>query len=265
VNGSRRSGGAPLTGAALVTGATAGLGAAFARRLAAEGRDLVLVARDARRLESTAAALRDRYPGAVEVLPADLAAAEGRARVAARIADPARPVDSLVNNAGFTVHPGFPQSSLAEENRMLDVNVRAVLELTYAAVLAMSARGRGEIVNVASVAGLLPRGASSSYAAGKAWVISFSEGLHGRLAARGIRITAVCPGLTRTEFHERAGLDLARSPSWLWMDADRVVAEGLAAARAGRAVSIPGRRNRVLTRLGRGLPRPVVRWAMSRR
>ncbi len=255
----------PLPGYALVTGATAGLGAAFARRLAAEGRDLVLVARTLDRLESTAAELRDRYAVQVEVLPADLSTADGCAAVAARVADPDRPVDTLVNNAGIGLYRAFGKASLDDERRLLDLNVGSVLALTHAAVGPMTARGRGEIINVSSVAGFVPRGASATYAAGKAWVTSFSEGTSLLLAGTGVRITAVCPGFTRTEFHARAKADMSATPSWLWLDADRVVAEGLADARSGVVISVPSKRYKALLLLVRVLPRAVVRWVLRRR
>ena len=255
----------PLAGYAVVTGATAGLGAAFARRLAAEGRNLVLVARTAARLETMAADLRDRFGIQVEVLAADLSTPEGCAAVAARVEEPERPVDTLVNNAGIGLYRPFGKASLADEQRLLDLNVGSVLALTHAAVGAMTARGRGEIINVSSVAGFVPRGASATYAAGKAWVTSFSEGLSLLLSGTGVRITAVCPGFTRTEFHARAKADMSGTPSWMWLDADRVVADGLADARAGVVISVPSKRYKALLLLVRVLPRSVVRWVLSRR
>jgi short-subunit dehydrogenase len=255
----------PLTGQALVTGATAGLGAAFARRLAAEGRNLVLVARTADRLESTAAELRDRFGIDVEVLTADLSTEHGCAVVAARICQASQPVDTLVNNAGIGLYRAFGQAPLADEQRLLDLNVGSVLALTHAAVGAMTARGRGEIINVSSVAGFVPRGASATYAAGKAWVTAFSEGISLLLAGTGVRITAICPGFTRTEFHARAKADMSATPSWMWLDADRVVAEGLADARSGAVISVPSKRYRGLLLLAKLLPRSVVRSIVSRR
>jgi short-subunit dehydrogenase len=253
-----------LPGRALVTGATAGLGAAFARRLAAEGRDLVLVARTEERLEGMAAELRDRFAVRVEVLVADLSTAAGCSAVAARVAEPEQPVDTLVNNAGIGLYRPFGKAPLADEQRLLDLNVGSVLALTHAAVTAMTARGRGEIINVSSVAGFVPRGASATYAAGKAWVTSFSEGLSLLLAGTGVRITAICPGFTRTEFHARAEADMSSTPSWMWLDADRVVAEGLADARSGVVISVPSRRYKALLLLAKVLPRSVVRWVLSR-
>ena len=255
----------PLPGYAVVTGATAGLGAAFARRLAAEGRDLVLVARTPDRLESVAADLRARFGIQVEVLPADLSTADGCAAVAARVAEPGRPVDTLVNNAGIGLYRRFGEAPLADEQRLLNLNVGSVLALTHAAVGPMTARGRGEIINVSSVAGFVPRGPSTTYAAGKAWVTSFSEGVSLLLSGTGVRITAICPGFTRTEFHDRAKADMSGTPSWMWLDADRVVAEGLADARSGAVISVPSKRYKALLLLVRVLPRSVVRWVLTRR
>jgi len=254
-----------LSGYALVTGASSGLGASFVRRFAAEGRDLVLVARDVERLAETAAQLRERYPVEVEVLPADLATEEGCARVAARISAEDKPVDTLVNNAGFGLYQAFGKAPLERELQMLNVNVRAVLVLSHAAAVAMAGRGRGEIINISSVAGFLPRGAAATYAASKAWVTSFSEGLAVLLRGKGVRVSAICPGFTHTEFHARAQADMSNTPSFMWLDAERVVADGLADARAGKVISVPSKRYRAIVTLVKLLPRPLVARAMARR
>lgn len=256
---------AALPGYALVTGASAGLGASFVRRLAAEGRDLVLVARDVARLEASAAELRERYPIQVEVLPADLGTEDGCAAVAARLAAEDKPVDTLVNNAGFGLYQAFGKASLDRELQMLDVNVRAVLVLSRAAAIAMTGRGRGEIINISSVAGFLPRGSAATYAASKAWVTSFSEGLAALLKSKGVRVTAICPGFTHTEFHARANADMSDTPSFLWLNADRVVADGLADARAGKVISVPSKRYRAIVTLVKLLPRPLVARVLARR
>ena len=255
---------APLTGYALVTGATAGIGAAFGRRLAAEGRDLVLVARNVERLEETAAELRERYLIEVEVLPADLGTEAGCAAVEARILQDAQPIDTVVNNAGIGLYRGFGNAELADEEQLLNVNVRAVLRLTRAAVVAMRSRGAGEIVNISSVAGFAPRGKAVTYAASKAWVTSFTEGVSMTLAGSGVRAGAICPGFTRTEIHDRAGTTMDHVPSWLWLTADRVVAEGLADLRSGKAVSIPSKRYKALVQLMRFAPRPLLLRVMRR-
>jgi len=256
---------APLTGYALVTGASAGLGVSFVRRLAAEGRDLVLVARDADRLNGIAAELRERYPITVEVLPADLSTEAGCATVAERLAATEQPVDTLVNNAGLGLYQAFGKAALADELRMLDLNVRAVLTLTHAAVVAMRERGRGEIINVSSVAGFLPRGAAATYAAGKAYVTTLTEGLAVLLAGTGVRIGAICPGFTHTEFHARANADMSGVPGFLWLEADRVVAEGLADLRGGKVVSVPSRRYQAIVFGVRLLPRRLVGRLVGRR
>lgn len=259
------SAGSGLQGFALVTGATAGLGASFARHLAAEGRDLVLVARTAERLESVAAELRARFAVQVEVLVADLSTEDGCAVVAARLGQPERPVDTLVNNAGIGLYRAFGTAPLADERRLLDLNVGSVLTLSHAAVTAMTGRGRGEIINVSSVAGFVPRGASTTYAASKAWVTSFSEGLALLTKDTGVRVAAICPGFTRTEFHARAKADMSGTPAWMWLAADRVVAEGLADVRSGVLISVPSKRYKALLLLVKVLPRSAVRWVVSRR
>ncbi|MFI5959834.1 SDR family NAD(P)-dependent oxidoreductase [Cryptosporangium sp. NPDC051539] len=249
---------------ALVTGATAGLGAAFARALAAERRDLVLVARDAERLAATAAELRDRYSVEVEVLPADLASAEGCAQVEKRLADVGQPVELLVNNAGIGLRDGFLENPIEDEERMLALNVRAVMRLTHAAVTGMASRGHGDVVNVASVAGFGPTAPGSTYSATKAWVITFSESVHLTLRQHGVRVSAVCPGFVRTEFHSRASIPTADIPDVLWLDADTVVREALADLRRGRPTSVPSVRYKVLGGIVRYAPRPLFLRVIGR-
>lgn len=246
---------------ALITGGSAGLGAEFARQLAAVGHDLVLVARDEQRLQEFAGSLNCE----VEVLPADLATDDGCDRVAERIAAATRPIDLLVNNAGIGTYQRFGRAPLDAEERQLDLNVRAVLRLSHAAVRAMAERGRGRILNVSSVAGFVPRGGNATYSASKAWVTMFSEALAIQLAGTGVTVTAVCPGFTHTEFHERANADMSHVPNGMWLDAADVVREGLADTFAGKPLSVPSRRYKALVGTARALPRPVLRAVMARR
>jgi short-subunit dehydrogenase len=225
---------------ALITGASAGLGAEFARQLAASGHDLVLVARDGDRLHRAAEELAQRYGVAVEVLAADLVSDAGCSAVAARLADASGPVDVLVNNAGFGSKGQFHHVPIDEEERLLRVNVRAVMRLTHAVLPHLVARGSGGVINVSSMAGFSPGARGATYSASKAWVTNFSESLHYQLAGTGVRVLALCPGFTHTEFHERAGMDVSGIPGPLWLSAEQVVSTALADLARGRAVSIPG-------------------------
>jgi short-subunit dehydrogenase len=245
----------------LVTGATSGIGAAFARRLAADGHALVLVARDEGRLAESAAGLRKRYGVEVEVLPADLAEDDGIAAVEARLRDAGRPVDVLVNNAGFGNRGVFLDVPVRDEVRMLKVHCEAVLRLTAAAVEEMRGRGRGFVVNVASVAAFMPRG---TYGASKAWVVRFTEGLAQEMRGSGVRFLALCPGFVRTEFHARAGMDAGRLPSWAWIDVDAVVAAGLRDLARGRTVSVPSLRYKLTVGLARHVPTSLFGAASTR-
>lgn len=243
---------------ALVTGATAGIGEAFARRLAADGLDLVLVARDGERLERRAAELRDTYRVSVEVLPADLATDEGLAVAEERVR---RGVALLVNNAGFGQRGKFLDVPLEDELTMLRVHCEAVLRLTYAALPHMIEQGRGGIVNVASVAAFFSRG---TYGASKAWVVSFSHGVATDVAGKGVRVMALCPGYTRTEFHQRAGMDVSAIPEMLWLDKDQVVEAAMRDLRRGVQVSVPSPQYKAVVGVGRLLPRNLSAMISAR-
>lgn len=243
---------------ALITGGTSGIGAEFARQLASMGHDLVLVARDAARLEEIAEQLRGRHRVDVEVLPADLSDRAQLATVEARLSDRARPVDLLVNNAGFGTNTLFLDSDLDAEQQQLDVLVTAVLRLTHAALPGMVARGTGGVINVSSIAGFI---AGGTYSAAKSWVTVFSEAVDRQLHGTGVHVTAVCPGFTHTQFHQRAGMDVDHVPDWMWLDAPDVVRAALVDLRRGRPVSVPGAQYKALSTLARYLPRPVVRRA----
>ncbi|MET9734687.1 SDR family oxidoreductase [Streptomyces sp. NPDC006458] len=246
---------------ALITGSTAGIGGAFARRLAADGQNLVLVARDAGRLAEQATELHDRHGIEAEVLVADLATDAGIDAVAARLADRRNPVDLLVNNAGFGNKGRFLEVSVEDELRMLKVHCEAVLRLTSAATEAMRERGRGGVVNVASVAAFVPRG---TYGASKAWVVQFTQGVARDLAGSGVRLMALCPGFVRTEFHERAGMGTDNIPGWMWLDADKLVATALADLARGKAVSIPDPRYKALMGVVKVVPRGLLGGVTSR-
>lgn len=240
---------------ALITGPTSGLGAGFARRYAVDGYDLVLVARDAKRLEALAAELHDEAGANVEVLVADLAQEPDRAKVANRLSGGVR---VLVNNAGFGTSGEFWSADFAILQSQLDVNVTAVMQLTHAALPPMLAAGAGTVINVASVAGLLP-GRGSTYSASKAWVIAFSEGLANGLGGTGVGVHALCPGFVHTEFHERAGIEMSGTPSFLWLEVDDVVRETMADVAKDKVVIVPGLQYKALTTGGRIVPRNLLR------
>ncbi|WP_146904957.1 SDR family NAD(P)-dependent oxidoreductase [Cellulomonas aerilata] len=243
-------------GTALITGAGAGLGLEFAWQLATARHDLVLVDRDAERLDRLAGRLRAAAGVHVEVLLADLSVRDDVDRVAERLRSTERPVGLLVNNAGAAAGQRFVSGDLSREEALLDVMVRCVLVLSHAAVEQMTLRGRGAVLNVASVAALITLG---TYSAHKAWVRTFTEGLAVELRGMGVTATVVCPGFVRTEFHDRAGIDMAWLPEVGWLRADDVVAAALAAVRRGAVISTPSLRYRLGSGAARVMPRSVVR------
>jgi len=244
---------------ALVTGATSGIGRALAAALGRRGLDLVLVARDAGRLATARDELAARYGVEVESLPADLTDAAQLAAVEERLADAGRPIDVLVNNAGYGTVGAFWAAPLDRELGQADLHVVATLRLTHAALRGMVDRRRGAVVNVASVAGLVPGASGPTYGATKAFQVFFSEALAPSLRPRGVRVMALCPGFTRTEFHQRGRMDVTRLPSFAWLDADDVAEEALRDLDKGKVVSIPSRRYRWLVNAAVALPRPVTR------
>ncbi|MDP3892043.1 SDR family oxidoreductase [Nocardioides sp.] len=250
----------PTPGTALITGPTAGIGLCFARQLAARGHDLVLVARNASRLEEVAAELRTAHGVTVEVLPADLGDRGQLDRVAARLADRDRPVDLLVNNAGFGLKERFLVNDIELEQGMHDVLVTAVLRLSHAALGPMTERGRGGIINVSSVAAFLPRG---TYSAAKAWVNSFSEWAHNEYGPQGVRVMALCPGFVKTEFHERMEVSRESAPSFLWLEAEDLVRDALADFDKGKAFSIPSKRYKAIVAASRAIPGGLLQRAQS--
>lgn len=245
---------------ALITGPTAGIGRSLAGQLAGHGHDLVLVSRDSDRLIETAEELSRQFRVRCEVLPADLSRRADTDAVAARLADDAQPIEWLVNNAGSSVPVGFADSDIDDEQAMLDLLVTAPMRLTHAALPGMLRRGRGRVLIVSSVAGFLPGG---TYSAAKAWATTFAEGLAGQTRGRGVHVTALCPGFTHTEFHQRAGLDVSGVPEALWQDADAVAEAGLLGCAEGQPVVVPGTVYKALRGAIRFTPRALQRKVMS--
>ncbi|MGH9188966.1 MAG: SDR family NAD(P)-dependent oxidoreductase [Acidimicrobiales bacterium] len=241
---------------ALVTGASSGIGRAFALALAAKGCEVVVVARRRDRLES----LASEHGSKIEVLVADLTDPEGVAAVEQRLGDRQRPVELLVNNAGFGGSGPFASQPVDREEREVRLNVLAPVRLTSAALPGMIERNRGGIVNVSSIAGVQAVPYLATYAATKAYLTSFSQSLHEEVRGQGISVVALLPGMTRTEFHQTAGLDRSRVPGPAWLSAEEVAEAGLRALERGQAVCIPRVGYRVLAAISRMAP-----WTLNRK
>lgn len=239
---------------ALVTGATAGIGESFTRLLAAEGFNLVLVARDEARLHERANGLKDKFGADSVVIVADLATESGCAKVEEFMAG--HEIEVLINNAGFGINKAFTMSDLAKEEEILKVLVRTPMRLMHIALPAMKARNSGVIINVSSVAGFIAGGA---YSASKSYLTVLSESLHTELSATNIKICSLCPGFTRTEFHQRGRMKMAGLPNFMWLNADILVAKAWKDALSGKAVSIPGWQYKLLVGLISIIPRSIVR------
>ncbi len=242
---------------ALVTGATSGIGLGFARRLASDGYDLVVVARDEKRLDALAGELRAAGVG-TEVIVADLGDRQQLAGVEERLRDREHPVNVLVNNAGFSINQRFVGGDVEAEQSLIDVMVTPVMRLCHAALPGMVERKHGAVINVSSVASFLP---FSTYSASKSWVTFFTQSLATELEATGVRAMAVCPGFVRTEFHERAGIDIDRSNDTWWLEVDDVVRQAMDDLRRGKAISVPGSAYRALVAGTHLLPRDALRRA----
>lgn len=239
----------------LITGASAGIGEALAREYARRGRALVLLARRDDRLQALARELRSQVP--VETLAADLADPEAPAAIQATLAERGIVLGGLVNNAGYGLPGAYQVPDWTAHARFLQVMVGSVCELTWRLLPEMQSRARGEILNVASLAGLVPGSAGHTlYAAAKAFMVRFSESLALENADRGIRVCALCPGFTYSEFHDVTGTraQVSRMPSWMWLSAEEVAREGIDALAAGRVVHVPGRANRLIKALTQCLP-----------
>lgn len=241
-------------GTALITGATAGIGKSFAIQLASKNYDLVLVARDQNRLTELADQLRSDFDVKTEVLVADLSDFNQLGEVACRAA--ADDIDLVINNAGFGIKQIFIGGNLTSEQNLLDVLVGAVMRITHAALPGQVKRNRGGVINVSSVAGWL---SSGTYSAAKSWVTTFSEALATQLRGSNVHVMALCPGFTRTEFHQRADMDASTIPEWMWLDVDAVVSKALSDFAKAKPVSVPGLQYKVLGLIARYLPRPLVR------
>lgn len=239
---------------ALITGASAGIGASFAKQLAATGSDLVLVARDIARLEALASELKSNHGVEVEVLQADLSDRVQLDKVCARAAGD--DIDLVVNNAGFAIKQRFVGGTLEAEQNLLDVLVVAVMRITHSALPGMSERDHGGVINVSSIAGWM---SSGTYSSAKAWVTSFSEALATLHRNSNVHVMALCPGFTRTEFHSRANMETETIPNWMWLDVDAVVAKSLKDFKNGKPICVPGKQYKFLSLIAQYLPRPIVR------
>jgi short-subunit dehydrogenase len=241
---------------ALITGATAGIGAQFARLLAKEGFDLILVARNKNRLASTAKSLNKEFGVKVEVLPADLTKPVQLEKVRKRLSDSRKPIEVLINNAGFGINQSFLVSDLSDEQGLLDVLVTAPMRLTHAVLPIMKERNSGTIVNVSSVASWI---AGGSYSAAKSYLTVLTESLHTELRSTKVKISALCPGFTRTEFHKRGRMKMNGLPNFMWLSAEKVVSKSWRDVNAGKVISIPGWQYLILSSISRFGPRPMVR------
>lgn len=252
---------------ALVTGASSGIGLAFARVLAESGHDLILTARRQDRLEMLASELQARYGTDAVVIAEDLSDPSAPERLVQSVAQQLLDVDILVNNAGFGVPGSYGSTTWVEQQKFLQVLVVAVAELTHRLLPGMIERRWGRIINVASLAGMLPGVAGHTlYAASKAFVIRFSESLALETLRHGLHVTASCPGFTYSEFHDVTGTraQVSRMPKFMWLDADVVARASYEAVMAGVPVFVPGRVNATLATLSRVLPRPMV-WGLMKR
>jgi uncharacterized protein len=239
---------------ALVTGATAGIGESFSRLLATNRYNLVLVARDLPRLQERAQALEEKFGVKTHVIQADLATNEGCQKIEQYISE--NQIDVLINNAGFGTSKAFTMSTLEIEQQMMDVLVRTPMRLMHVALPLMKQRNNGVIINVSSVAGYI---AGGSYSASKSYLTVLSESLHTELAGTNVRISALCPGFTRTEFHQRGKMSMKALPNFMWLTSDYLVEQAWKDALKGEAVSVPGWQYKLLVFIVHAVPRSIVR------
>jgi short-subunit dehydrogenase len=248
---------------AMVTGASSGIGKAFAEILAAEGSDLVVVARNRQRLNDLAIQLRTRFRCEIEILEADLESLDDLARVEARLRDQ-DDIDLLVNNAGYGHAGAFARLPIEKSMGQIDCNVRALTRLAHAALQSMTTARRGAILNVASGAAFLPTPGLAVYAATKAYVLSFTQALHEEARGDGVTVSVVCPGFTRTEFQQRANYDAGSIPGFAWQSAEQVAREALAALRARKVICVPGIQNKLTMGVVNLVPRSAIAGLVGR-
>jgi len=241
---------------ALVTGATAGIGAAYANLLAKEGFDLVLVARDLPRLNKVAKELGKTFGIKTECIKADLTKPAQLAKVEKRLASSAKPIEVLINNAGFGIKDSFIDSDLNREQELLDVLVTAPMRLTHAVLPNMIKQNNGVVVNVSSIASWI---AGGTYSAAKSYLTVFSEYLNNELKGTKVKVSALCPGFTRTEFHQRGKMRMDGLPNFMWLDADKLVAKSWKDVQKNKSVSVPGMQYKILALMAQYAPRPLVR------
>ena len=239
---------------ALVTGATAGIGESFTRLLAGNNYNIVLVARDLPRLQERATALEAKFGISTHVIQADLATDAGCLKVEKHIAE--NQIDVLINNAGFGINKAFTMSTLEVEQQLLDVLVRTPMRLMHVALPLMKARNNGIIINVSSVAGYI---AGGTYSASKSYLTVLSESLNTELTATNVKVSALCPGFTRTEFHQRGRMSMKGLPNFMWLNSDRLVEQSWRDALKGKAVSVPGWQYKLLVLIVETIPRSIVR------
>ena len=239
---------------ALVTGATAGIGESFTRLLAENNYNIVLVARDLPRMQERARELEAKFRVETHIIQADLSTDAGCSVVEQYIAN--NQIDVLINNAGFGLNKAFTMSSLEAEQQMFDVLIRTPMRLMHVALPLMQQRDKGVVINVSSVAGFI---AGGTYSAAKSYLTVLSESLHTELAGTNVKISALCPGFTRTEFHQRGRMSMKGLPRFMWLDSDSLVAKAWSDALKGEAVSIPGWQYQLLVFVIHSLPRSIIR------
>ena len=239
---------------ALVTGATAGIGESFTRLLAENNYNIVLVARDMPRLQERASQLQSQFNVQTHIIQADLSTDAGCSAVEEYITN--NQIDVLINNAGFGINKAFTMSELKAEQEMFDVLVRTPMRLMHIVLPGMKQRNKGVVINVSSVAGYI---AGGSYSAAKSYLTVISESLHTELAGTNVKISALCPGFTRTEFHQRGRMSMKGLPSFMWLNSDRLVAKAWSDALKGKPVSIPGWQYQLLVFVIQSLPRSIIR------